>query len=72
MREIIGNIGLSTARLAAFREKPPRGGSPARLRRSIADKNSWVGDRALREGRVLGDEARLEVKSPKSGRIIKI
>lgn len=65
-----GNIGLNIARLAAFRQNPPNGGKPARLSKSIADKKSWIGDRALRDGSVLGEEARLEVKRLRSGRII--
>lgn len=37
IREAKGYIGTISERLAALRQKPPRGGNPARLRRSRAE-----------------------------------
>ncbi len=44
-------------RLAAFKQNPPRGGRPARLRSKIVDILSCAGERDLRVVIVLGERA---------------
>lgn len=68
----MGYVGARIASLAAFKQKPPSGGSPARFRRRAAERKSWTGDRALRDGSVLGEEVRAAVKRPRRGRIMRI
>lgn len=44
-------------RLAAFKQKPPRGGRPARLRRRTVTILSCVGDKVFNVEIVLGERA---------------
>jgi len=57
IRERRGNEGRMRIRLAAFKQNPPRGGRPARLRSRIVDILSCAGERDLRVVIVLGERA---------------
>ena len=69
---MIGNDGDKIDSLAAFRQKPPNGGSPARFIRRRADAPSWDGDIADNVGIVFGELVRVIVKMRRSGRVIMI
>lgn len=65
-----GNEGVRRLRLTAFREKPARGGSPARLRKRIPVVPSFVGDIIFNMLIDLGEEVRLFRKIKRSGATI--
>lgn len=78
MDEIIKIRGIKTVTgdrsesLAAFKQNPPKGGSPAKFRRRDATKAWCEGDILERINVVFGDVERLLVKIVKSGNTIKM
>jgi len=65
-------VGDRRESLAAFKQKPPKGGRPARLRRRAVTRAWWEGDNLERINVVLGEDERLSVRITNKGNTMKI
>lgn len=72
---MIGIRGVEGTRrdsLTAFKQKPPRGGKPARFSKRATTRLWWVGDIVRRINMVFGDIVRVLTKIARRGETIKI